>query len=400
MKISNNGWQVKSLGEALESLESGGRPKGGGLSAGDIPSLGAEHLNDQGRFNLDSTKYIPKDYFNSMQRGIININDILVVKDGATTGKVSFVKNDFPFKQAAINEHLFLIRTNKEILNPLFAFYFLYSSVGNSQIMTDFRGSAQGGISREFVNKVSIPLPPLPIQKQIAEILEKADETKQKRKEANKLTDEFLQSVFIEMFGDPVKNPKGWYTVTLDTLGEWQSGGTPSRLNKEYFLGEIPWFTSGELNTMYLTESIESITEKAIVDSNAKLIEPNTILVGMYDTAAFKLGITKNNCSCNQAIAYSKLESNKVDKLFLYYLMKIGREFFISGQRGVRQKNLNLTMIRETKITLPPIKLQQQFAEIVNKTEALKEKQKQSEQELENLFQSLMQRAFKGELVS
>ncbi len=395
-----NIWQVKSLGEALESLESGGRPKGGGLSAGDIPSLGAEHLNDQGRFNLDLTKYIPKDYFNSMQRGIININDILVVKDGATTGKVSFVKNDFPFKQAAINEHLFLIRTNKEILNPLFAFYFLYSSVGNSQIMTDFRGSAQGGISREFVNKVSIPLPPLPIQKQIAEILEKADEAKQKRKEANKLTDEFLQSVFIEMFGDPVKNPKGWHIVTLNDLGEWQSGGTPSRLIKNYFLGDIPWYTSGELNNMYLTESIEYITEKAIAESNAKLIEPNTILVGMYDTAAFKLGITKNNCSCNQAIAYSKLESNKVDKLFLYYLMKIGREFFISGQRGVRQKNLNLTMIRETKITLPPIKLQQQFAELVNKTEGLKEKQKQSEQELENLFQSLMQKAFKGELVS
>lgn len=400
MKISNNGWQVKSLGEALESLESGGRPKGGGLSAGDIPSLGAEHLNDQGRFNLDSTKYIPKDYFNSMQRGIININDILVVKDGATTGKVSFVKNDFPFKQAAINEHLFLIRTNKEILNPLFAFYFLYSSVGNSQIMTDFRGSAQGGISREFVNKVSIPLPPLQIQKQIAEILEKADQAKQKRKEANKLTDEFLQSVFIEMFGDPVKNPKGWEVKKFGEVFNsirYGTGSPPTYVEKG-----IPFIRATNIKNNSIVENELVFISKKDADEIKKceLSEGNLIVVRSGVNTGDAAVVPKEYDGAYAAYDLI-IELEKAHAVFYSFLINsdYGKARIEPLSRRAGQPHLNAEQLKEIEFYFPPISLQQQFVEIVNKKEALKEKQKQSERELENLFQSLMQRAFKGELV-
>ncbi|MDY0083240.1 MAG: restriction endonuclease subunit S [Ignavibacteriaceae bacterium] len=399
-------WQVKSLGGVLASLESGGRPKGGGLSAGDIPSLGAEHLNDQGRFKFDSMKFVPKDYFNSMQRGIVNINDILVVKDGATTGKVSLVKNDFPFEQAAINEHLFLIRTNREILHPFFAFYFLYSSVGNSQIMTDFRGSAQGGISREFVNKVKIPLPPLPIQKQIAEILEKADQAKQKRKEANKLTDEFLQSVFIEMFGDPVKNPKGWEVGKLDKI--CIINPRSSELN----------FVSNNLKVTFVPMAAVSEAEGKIDRYEAK--EIGEVKSGFTyfkedDILFAKITPCMENGKCAIAknllngIGFGSTEfhvirpNNTLLKNYIHFTFRnplvrkeAARHF--TGSAG--QQRVPTHYIQNFLIPIPPVSLQQQFAEIVNKTEALKKKQKQSEQELENLFQSLMQKAFKGELVS
>jgi type I restriction enzyme S subunit len=342
-----------------------------------------------------------------MQRGIINKNDILVVKDGATTGKVSIVKNDFPFNQAAINEHLFLVRTNKNLLNPLFAFYFLYSSVGNSQILTDFRGSAQGGISREFVNKVSIPLPPLPIQKQIAEILEKADEAKQKRKEANKLTDEFLQSVFIEMFGDPVKNPMGWEIKLIKYIirEPLKSGiaGRPSPDN-EGILHIRPYNINDSFRLCLIQKKFIKLNYEL---SNYKLLNGDVVfnntnspeLVGKAtvfnlsnEEAVFSNHMTRIRLNVNKC-----LPSFLVFVFFNYWKQ---RYFEVRCTQWVNQAAFNIAAISKFELPVPPLPFQQQFAGIVNKTEALKEKQKQSEQELENLFQSLMHRAFKGELVS
>ncbi len=96
-------------------------------------------------------------------------------------------------------------------------------------------------VKKSILESINIPLPPLPIQKQIVEILEKADKAKQRRIEANKLTDEFLQSVFIEMFGDPVKNPKGWEVnrikdiSTLVSSGSTPLGGSSNYINKGIF---------------------------------------------------------------------------------------------------------------------------------------------------------------------
>ena len=166
-------WESMKLNEVI-TLESGSRPKGGvrGIREG-IPSLGGEHLNDEGSFNFKKIKYVPKEYFESLNKGQINPNDIIVVKDGATTGKTSFVDSDFPHKKAAVNEHLFIVRVDPEIALPKFVFYYLFSSKGQQQILSDFRGATVGGISRNFPLKVDIPLPPLPEQEQIVSELER-----------------------------------------------------------------------------------------------------------------------------------------------------------------------------------------------------------------------------------
>ncbi|WP_228028940.1 restriction endonuclease subunit S [Leptospira borgpetersenii] len=161
------------LAELVISLESGGRPKGGAIEEidGAIPSIGAEHLNNDGGFNLKNIKYIPKKYFKELSTGIIKTEDILIVKDGATTGKTSFVSSGFPFTEAAVNEHVFILKLDKQLANPQFVFQFLRSKVGRKQILNDFRGATVGGISKRFVEIVQVPLPPLSEQIQIAEIL-------------------------------------------------------------------------------------------------------------------------------------------------------------------------------------------------------------------------------------
>ena len=156
---------------------------------------------------------------------------------------------------------------------------------------------------------MSIQYPSLPRQQEIAQILDKANALIERRREQLRELDSLAESLFYTMFGDPVTNPMGWEKKKLGELGHWQSGGTPSRKNIEYFKGDIPWVTSGELNDLYIDNSIELITNDAILNSNTKLIPVGSLLLGMYDTAALKSSITKRELTCNQAIAYSNLNN-------------------------------------------------------------------------------------------
>lgn len=165
-------WQVKKLRDVCLELESGKRPKGGvqGIETG-VPSIGAEHLDFNGNFKFKKIKFVPIEFANQMRKGVIKENDIIVVKDGATTGKTSFVGKSFPFSFAVINEHVFIVRISEKVL-PKFVFYKLFSTTGNKEILEDFRGAAQGGISSSFIDKVIIPLPPLPEQQAIVSKIE------------------------------------------------------------------------------------------------------------------------------------------------------------------------------------------------------------------------------------
>ena len=194
---------MKILSEIISELESGSRPKGGVTSAGDIPSLGAEHLDNDGGFSFKNVKRVSRDFYNSLRSGKLSKNDILIVKDGATTGKVSYVAEEFPFVEAAINEHVFRIKVNGQLAFPKYIFHFLKSNIGNRQIMVDFRGATVGGISRKFTDGVSIPLPTLQDQQRIATILDHADSIRRKNRQILEKYNELAQSVFYEMFGDP-----------------------------------------------------------------------------------------------------------------------------------------------------------------------------------------------------
>ncbi|MFM7854055.1 MAG: restriction endonuclease subunit S, partial [Flammeovirgaceae bacterium] len=217
--------QVK-LSQILSSLESGGRPKGGAsLENKGIPSLGVEHLDGNGGFNFKTVKYIPEEFFNSLKNGIIGKENILIVKDGATTGKVSFVTDEFPFDKAAVNEHVFLLKVNKSKANPKFVFHYLKCPQGQREIMRDFRGATVGGISRGFVDYVKLELPPLPDQLHIANLLSKAENLISQRKESIVLLEDFLKSVFSDLFGNPVTNKRNFKAVRLKELTTFLTSG-------------------------------------------------------------------------------------------------------------------------------------------------------------------------------
>jgi type I restriction enzyme S subunit len=192
-------WITCDLKTLLISLESGGRPKGGvrGIMEG-VPSIGGEHLTYKGSFNLSSLKYVPKEFANRMNKGHVQKNDILVVKDGATTGKTALVNEKFPFKNAVVNEHVFVCRPS-HLVEPKFLFRYLMSKEGQERILENFQGSAQGGINLSFAPNTTVPIAPLPEQRRIItkleELLHKVDTCRQRLEKIPAILKRFRQSI-------------------------------------------------------------------------------------------------------------------------------------------------------------------------------------------------------------
>lgn len=205
-------------------------------------------------------------------------------------------------------------------------------------------------------------------------------------------------SVLDEEFSDKLENED---LVKLKKLDKIQAGGTPKRSEKKYWNGDINWFSSGELNEKYISKSKEFINQLAIDESSAKLFPENTLLIGMYDTAALKMSIITEKAACNQAVVGINPKETFISE-FLYYQLNYLRPNIMRLRRGVRQKNLNVKIIRNIEIYLPSVKDQQK---IVQKLDSLFEEidglisdYQQKRENLEALKSSLLDRAFKGEL--
>jgi len=231
---------------------------------------------------------------------------------------------------------------------------------------------------------LKIPLPPLQVQKQIVAILEKAEELKQKREESDKLTKKYLQGVFYEMFYN-----KGFEEIELGDkkiCDEIFAGGDVPKNNYSKEITNkhrIPIFTNGEKN-----KGFYGYTECARV-------KKPSITISARGTIGYSEIRAENFFPAIRIIVITPKEST-LNLYFLKYAVDNLVSFDLSGT-SIHQ--LTVPMIKDYKIPVPPLQLQNKFASIVKEVEKLKEKQKQSKEEINQMFDSLMKQAFNGELV-
>ncbi|MCC6384487.1 MAG: restriction endonuclease subunit S [Bacteroidia bacterium] len=316
--------------------------------------------------------------------------DVLICVVGATSGKVNKGIN------ASITRSIAAIRSHEEKLNSDFLFYFLRSSYSRINKMTS--GSAQGIISKPILAKIEIPLPSLSDQLHIANILSKAENLIAQRKESIRLLDEFLKSTFLEMFGDPVRNEKGWETKPLGELCNIRRGASPRPINN--FIGdEVPWIKIGDGtkgNDLYIESTQVSITKEG-ASKSVLLDEGSLVFANCGVSLGFARILKIKGCIHDGWLSFENIKS-ELDKIYLLKLLNNSTEYLRRIAPDGTQPNLNTGIMKNFKIILPPINLQTQFALIVEKTEALKTQYQQSLSELENLYGSLSQKAFRGEL--
>ena len=243
---------------------------------------------------------------------------------------------------------------------------------------------------------IKIILPPIATQQKIVSILEKAEKAKEWRKEADELTNDFLKSVFLEMFGDPIKNDKDWVKCNLSKYGLLARGKSAHRPRNAKFLygGKYPFIQTGDVrqcDSIYLSKYNQTYSEDGIKQS--KLFPKGTLAI----TIAANIGETAV-LAFDGYFPDSVVGFNVESPLFMSYLLKCYKPLLYSLATNTAQKNINLAILNNLEVIDVPISLQQKFASIVEKVEALKEHQKQSKQEIDDLFNALMQKAFKGEL--
>jgi len=356
----------------------------------DISSVCSERKGVSGH-NIISSLDAP-----SRARQKVRYGDILVSTVRPNLNAVALV--DIQSDDIIASTGFCVLRSDDKRIDNRYLFEFVKSPAFVLSMTRQAKGASYPAVSDKIVKGERIPLPPLLIQQQIADILDRAGVLIEKRKEQIEKLDLLVKSQFIKMFGDPVTNPMGWSDHPLSELGTWGSGGTPPRASAKYFHGDINWYSAGELNDFILKGSIEKISEEAIAETSAKMFPAYSLFVGMYDTAAFKLSITPTAASANQACANVAIYPDKTNVYWLYFNFQIMKPYFLEQRRGIRQQNLNLGMIKSFQTPLPPLALQTQFAAFVERVEAQKAQLKKSLALMELNYKSLMQKCFKGEM--
>lgn len=261
------------------------------------------------------------------------------------------------------------------------------------------RAAAIPGLNRNDAYRLTLLLPPLSEQKRIAKILDAADALRAKRRESLTLMDDLTQSIFLDMFGDPVTNPMGWRQEKLGMLCTLKSGGTPSRKNAAFFKGAIPWVTTTALGKRYVgyEDANELITEEAISQSATKIVPKGSMLVGVR-VGVGKVSIAESEICTNQDImslhGYDKFMVND----FLRFQIIAFNDILSSQKRGATIKGINSKTLKDLPAITPPLHLQKRFASIVDSIEKQKERLKGQLSQMDTLFASLQQRAFQGQL--
>jgi len=298
--------------------------------------------------------------------------------------------------KACIGRGLAAIRCSKEIE---LKYLLHYLRKNEKRIESLGSGSTFKAITIGTLKELKIPLPPLPQQKKIAAILDAADLYRQKTKALIAKYDELSQSLFLDMFGDPVRNEKGWEKIELQSLAKISSGSTPSRKDESYFTGIIPWVKTGEVNGKLILDTEEKISKEALDNSSCKIYPSGSLIIAMYGQGKTRgqVGMLGIEATTNQACAVIP-PSSKMNYLFLITLIKLCYNDLRDLRRGGNQPNLNIGLIKTYKVLFPSLNLQSKFAERFQSIESQKSQAQQSLEKAEELFNSLLQRAFKGEL--
>lgn len=397
------GWATARLCDVCHTIQDGAHesPKRQfeGPGKGRFLYITSKNIRNN-HLDLSNVSYVDEEFHKRIYpRCKPSVGDVLLTKDGANTGNVALNTLEEPF---SLLSSVCLIKTDPCALQPGFLSYYIQSPAGLQSITGQMTGAAIKRIILRDIKLAEVPLPPLAEQRRIVSILDealagirtaKANTTKNLHN-AHALFESHLQSVFT-------KRGKGWVEKSLGAVAEVQSGGTPSVQQRSFWGGNIPWYSSGELNEIYTRASERTITEVGLNSSNAKLFPKGSLLIGMYDTAALKMSILDRDGTFNQAIAGVK-PNESVDVEFVLHAINAIKPRLLLERRGVRQKNLSLGKIKEVAIPLPAVTEQRTVVSSLRKamteTDLLSSLYRRKLAALEALKKSLLQEAFTGQL--
>jgi len=369
-----------------------------------IPVLGIENIHAN-HFLKRLRRFITKEKHRELSKYNVMPDDILVSTMG-TIGRAAVVPKGVG--TAIYDGHLFRMRTDTQKVVPKYLCYAINGYEGLlRQLKRESRGAIMDGLNTTILRECLIPLPSLPEQKRIAAILDKADRLRRQRRFDQTLSNSFLQSVFIKMFGDPFLNPHEWKTKTLRSVAEKISDGPfGSDLKSEHY--QDSGFRVIRLQNIGVGEMIDNDQSYVSREHFEAVLSrhrcvPGDVIIGTMGEPNLRamilpasVGEAMNKADCVQ------FRPNKsfVNSAFVCWLLNMpGTLTLASGSiLGQTRSRISMGRVAELQLPIPPLPLQEKFASIVQKFERIRRQQREATRQAEHLFQTLLHRAFSGEL--
>lgn len=359
----------------------------------------------------DSPKFIALGREKEFEKYMLNNGDVLISLTG-NVGRVGIIKEDF--LPAALNQRVGKIAVTSDKVFAPYVFHLLNSNEFENAAIKNSKGIAQLNLSTKWIESFSIPLPKinneinLEEQKRIAGILDAADALRAKRRESLAKLDDLLQSTFLDMFGDPVTNPKSWEVRDLSD-SVYIQGGFAFK-SKDYCDDGIRLVKISNVHSENLKWDevdhvpyafLEKYKEFALKPKDLVIALTRPIIKSLNSVKIATVGKEDSPSLLNQRVArFLFSENSKVGRPYLLAFcqtlaFKNKVQKFCSESL---QPNMSTKQLGSVQIPTPPLELQQRFAEIVSSAEDQKAKMKKQLEQLDDLFASLQQRAFRGDL--
>jgi type I restriction enzyme S subunit len=279
---------------------------------------------------------------------------------------------------------------------------FLYHWLLTFDLSNITNGSSVPQLNKKDLSPLTIPLPPIDVQRHFGDVLDQADGLRIKRRVALQLLEALVQSEFIEMFGNPVSNPNGWDWKPLTQVCHCYSGGTPPKSDSAFWSGSVPWFSPKDLKNDDLFDSQDHISDSAIRAAGLKLLPPNTVAIGvrgMILRHTFPVSVLRVPATINQDLK-ALLPRIELAPQFLATCLRVQSWHVLqqisSSAHGTAR--LDSGSLGKIPILLPPAALQRKFDSSVAQIQKCIASHEASLEALESLFASLQHRAFSGKL--
>ncbi|MDA7830047.1 restriction endonuclease subunit S [Gammaproteobacteria bacterium] len=402
-----------SLEYILHKPISGSRPKGGVSIVGEIPSLGGENITMEGGLKLEVVKKISSEFFKSMPRGQLRNLDVLINKDGANTGKSSIYRKS-PFLNAAVNEHLFILRGKEGELDQEYLHHLLQFSLIRAILEIKITGSAQPGINSTFVKNFPVDLAPFTEQKKIASILNSVDEViDNTQKQIDKLQDlkkatmnELLtKGIGHKEFKDSELGqiPRSWEVVELSSLvnstrpityGIVQTG--------EHIPYGIPCVRVVDIvKGKPILERMIRTTQQINDSYSRTVLQENDIMFALRGNIGFvrKVESFLRGANLTRGIALISNSEEITSDYLLYALQsQVVRRQIADGVNGSALQEIPLGNLRTVKVPVPCKTEQTGISEVIASLEKLIETSLLKLHQTQSLKKSLMQDLLTGKV--
>lgn len=291
-----------------------------------------------------------------------------------------------------------IIRTDPNAIDVRWLMHCLNSPPSRRQIARFATGTTRARISRSNLAKIQIPLPPVEEQRRIAAILDHADALRAKRREALARLDELTQSIFIDMFGDPISNPRSWPKRRVADIGTVTTGNTPPRARDDFYGDHIEWIKSDNINVpnAVLTPATEGLSVAGV--RVGRVAPAGSILmtcIAGSPSVIGNVGIADRDVAFNQQI--NAIQVTNGPTRFWYEQLRLAKRRVQDASTGGMKGLVSKSKLESVELICPPDEVQEVFADRAMEIARVSEQQQSALGAIDALFASLQSRAFRGE---